>query len=192
MSVIQLEDCLLRQLCDVGRIFFIVCDRILDTGRDEKVLLPEAQFLSFIGAVIRIEDSGQLVRKSALFHDRIVVLVIRSDCPGIPEKHRIDDPVPMADDRNLIRNSQNLEAVPVNKVIPLFPVIVDLFHPAAKTNDPGFFRMTDLEGISLINPVIRELSLISVYDGLPEQTVVITNAAADRTVAEGGERFHKA
>ena len=187
MRVIHLKNHLLRELCDLVMALLVVRDCGLNAGRCKKVFLHDAQFLPGISAVIRIEDTGQLLRKTPLLHDRIVITFPGCNGFRIPKAERIDDFVPVTHDGNVIRYSQNCTAAFVDKSISSCPGILNRIHIAAEAHHPCLFRMPDLKGITSVEPDIGLFHLESVHNRLAEQAVMITDSTADCTVTESGE-----
>ena len=75
MGVIQLNLVKLREIVPVGVIKLEALNNILNGTAAEEVLLLESQLLALPGAVIRVEDTSDVL-SSLSFHDRLVILSI--------------------------------------------------------------------------------------------------------------------
>ena len=106
---------------------------------------------------------------------------------GIPKTQRIDGIVLVAHDWHIIRHSHNRHIILVYK---LQRAIRHFLHIgiAVEFYIDGFIRLAVFPDKAILQPVIRNLYLISLNDFLLEQPVLVTNAAA---VPRQSQRCHR-
>ena len=77
MSIIHLEGCLIRQILQSAVLSQVLCESLLERGRDEEILLLQAKFLARIVVVVRVEDFGDCICKILLLDSLVIVAFIK-------------------------------------------------------------------------------------------------------------------
>ncbi len=148
--------------------------------------------------VVRIENFRDRAREVVLL-DRLVVLAAVEggqlelvDRLGVPDAERVDDAIFVADDRNVIRHREHGAVVLVDELVLAGRRVVLDPRVAAEAHFLLMLRALQLEGIDILQPVVRNLLLEAVFDLLLEHAVMIADAAAVSVIAERRQRIHEA
>ena len=183
MCVVELEDILLMKLSDVVVCLHVLLDRALKCGGHEEVLLFETQLLALDMVIAGIEDVADRAGQVLLFHGFLVLTSVkRVQLEAhyrlrVPDSQSIYKTVAVSDDRQVIGNS-------------LYSAVAFLFvHGAAVSVQIGgdisaevdflcILRSSQLQGIAVIQPVVRNFHLIAVSDLLLEHTVLVADTCA--------------
>ncbi len=183
MGIVELEGHLLIKVMDVIVFAHIFGHCFLDGGRDEEVLLLQAQFLTCIMIVVGIEHfhniPGQVL---LLYRLQVVPLVKRVKLEAIhrlcvPDPQGVHDPVAIPYNGKIKRNGLHRLVALLDKIV--LPILPETYiHIAAKLHNLGILRPAQFEGIALCQPVIRYLYLITVPDLLFEHAVAVADATA--------------
>ena len=190
MSIVHLEDCLLIELPDVAVMLFIFLDRCLKAGGYEEVLLFQTQLLTCHMVIVRVKHLYDIAGKVLLLHCLLIITLVERvqtkvhNGLRIPDTKGVYDVVVVSQDRHIVGNR-------LNRLISLMDEAVGacsgiIFHTdiSAEMYFLGIFRTAQFEGVSVLQPVIRNLNLESVLDLLLEHTVMITDAASVSTVVQ--------
>ena len=110
----------------------------------------------------------------------------------IPDAKGIDYIIAISNDRHVVRNSQYRLISLMNKVICLCICIINNFYMTAETNLFCILRTTQFEWVTIFQPVIRNLYLITVLDFLFEHTITVTNTAAICTISQSSQGIQEA
>ena len=190
MGIVHLEGCLLIELPDIRMESLVMRDRILHRSRDEEILLLQAQFLTCIMVIIRVQDLDDIPCKVLLLDSLLIITLIEGiqlevvDGFCIPYTECIDHMVVIADDRDIKRNCQYGLIVLLDESVAAGLLVVLNADISAELDLTGIFRSLQLEGISVLQPVIRSLDLVAVLDLLLEHTIAVSDSAAVCRVAQ--------
>ncbi len=133
--------------------------------------------------VIGVKNLTKLAGKILLLNSLLIVTLVEGIklealyrlC--IPDTKGVYNSVSIADNRQIIRNSLNDLIAFLLKCSSASLIGVHIYI-AAKLNLLGVLISSKLEGISVLQPGVRNLNLISILDLLTEHTVFITDSAA--------------
>ena len=199
MRVVHVEDCLFMQLADVFVIAFVPGDRRLQAGRDKEILLFQTQLFSGHIIIVRIQHTRDRTGQVFLLYRFLIIPFIKRlqleilDGFRIPDPERVDDAVSIPDDRQVIRNSHDRTIVDLTEMVASRLFIIIHFDIAAEPDLFGIFRTFQFKRIAAVfQPAVRFLHLLSVFDTLPEHTVVITDPAAICGIAQRGKGIQEA
>jgi hypothetical protein len=175
----------------------VAADDVLQRGRDEEVLLSQAELLAREHAVAGIEDPADVLGSGARLDGRDVVALVEFpeieflDGPSSPEAERVDGRRGVARHRRVVGRGEHVPGVH-----PFLHEATVLVHPGADVAeelDPEpVARAGDLPGIPVAEPAVRHLYLRSVDDALMEDAVVVAEAVAVGGIAERGQRVQEA
>ena len=164
--------------------FLIFRDQRLQTCRNKEILLFQTKFFSRIMIVIRIEYINDQFCKVLLLYRFMIISSVEfiqlkvCNCFGIPHTKCIHNMVSVSYDRHIIRDCKN------RFIIFLYEFCFSCFRIFLKTNistKADFLCIlfsSDLERISLFQPVIRHFHLISVFNLLLKHSVTITDSTS--------------
>ncbi len=186
MRVIQLNGIAIRKFFVIIAILFCkVPEDCLKGCAGEEILLFQAQALSLLGAVIRVQDGRNAFRQSLFLHGcRIFLLVEKLKTEWVnrfrlPEAERVDCLSPITNHRHIIRDSIDVLVAQNDKYFFIFPA-----HAPRIT--PG-------------KPVIRFFVLKAVAEALLKKAVAVTDSKAHKrdilccsAVEEAGGKTSKA
>ena len=196
MGVVHVEDHLLRKPVDVLVGLHVLLYRPLEGGGHEEILLSETELLSGHVVVIGIEYVHDGLCQAGLLHRSLIVALIELlqleglDGLRIPYPQGVDHSIVIAHDGDIIGNGIYGLIALMDKVVP---VSVPLYlHIASEADLAGILRPLDLEGVAVLQPVIRLLHLKTVLDLLLEESVLVTDAAAVGRIVQGGQGIQEA
>ena len=190
MGIIKLEGYLLMELPDVIVLTHIFRNRRLHGCGDEEILLFQAQLLTGIMVIVRIQHLHDIPCQILLLHRFLIITFVKGIqleavhrlC--IPDAQCIDNTVTVTDDRKIVRNGTHCLIAFLLKI--LSAVLIHVYiHIAAEPNLLGIFRSAQLKRIAVLQPVIGHFNLKSVSDLLFEHTVAVTDTAAVGSVSKG-------
>lgn len=79
MSIVQLNGSLFWEILPSSfSVFFKSSDDILKSGANEEILLFQSEFFSFIGRVIRIQHTGNILSSLSGFNGLVIVSFIET------------------------------------------------------------------------------------------------------------------
>ena len=198
MRIVDVESDFLRQLAHVRAVDALeVLDGILERCADQEVFLHQAQLLAVIGVVLRIKHLGNLRRDGIAVLGRAVVIaggellqveVLRQN--STPRAQTIDNVAAIAENRQIIRNGDDILRVLDGDVISAADPVFDQLTAEADLNRVALRR--DFPRIAVGQPLIRNLDLLTVYNALTEQTVLIADGAAHRRQIQRRQRIQEA
>ena len=198
VRIVDVEGNLLRQQIHVGAVDALeVLQGVLQGRGDQEVLLHQAQLLAVVGVVFRIEDLGDLSSDGVAVLGGAVVIaggeLLQVEVlgqHGAPHAQAVDDLVVVAEDRQIIRHSDDVFGILQGDIVlAAHPVFRDA---AAETDGHSVALGRNLPGIAVGQPLIRHLDLLAVNDALTEQTVLVADGAAHGRQIQGGERIQEA
>ena len=197
VRVVELEDDPLGQVAYVEVGGLGVLDEVVQAARDEEVLLLKSQLLALRSGVLGVEHLGDVLGEGLAAHRlRIVAGVenveVEGPCrPGAPQAQGVDDAVLVAGDHVVVTDAEDVPAVdPLDAVAAC---LVDIpFRMPAEVHRDFHLRVRDLPGVAHREPVVRDLDLAAVDEGLLEDAVFVAQAIADAGGAHGRHRVDEA
>ena len=147
--------------------------------------------------VVRIEDFCDSAGKILLLDSLIIMSLVEgrqlevNDRLGIPDTERIDYAVLVSHDRNIVRYRANRGIILIDIAVLADRRVVLNAGISAETDLVRVLRSLQLEGIAVLQPVIRNFFLETVLDLLLEHAVVITDSAAVCVITAGRKGLHK-
>ena len=172
--------------------FFIFLDCLLNTGRYEEILLFQSKLFTTVMIVVRIKYVNDIFRQILLLY-RMKIIAFIEGCQVkflnrlcIPDSQGIDDVVAVTNDRNIIWYGMNCLITVMDKTVSLtfrIPLDPDI---TAKLDSLSIFWTFNFKRITVFQPVIRHLHLITVTDLLLKHTVFITDTAAIHRIIQCG------
>ena len=198
MGIVHLENCLLIELPDVAVMLFIFLDRCLKAGGYEEVLLFQTQLLTCHMVIVRVKHLYDIAGKVLLLHCLLIITLVERvqtkvhNGLRIPDTKGIYDVVVVSQDRHIVGNRLNRLVSLMDEAVGSCSGIIFHTDISAEMYFLGIFRTAQFEGVSVLQPVIRNLNLESVLDLLLEHTVMITDAASVSTVVQCRQRIQEA
>ncbi len=197
MRVVHLENNLLRQLMNVVISGHELLQRALDRSGNKEILLLQPQFLSLNMIVAGVQNLADRASKVLLFNRLLIIALVEGiqmeavDRLRVPDAERIHKAVSVTDDRHVIRNRLDCVITFLTENRP--SVLIHMAgHIAAEMNFLCILGSSELERISVLEPVVRNLDLISVADLLLEHAVAVADAAAVSRIVQRGEGIEEA
>jgi hypothetical protein len=177
-------------------VFLVAAQDVLHRGRDEEVLLLEAQLLALEGVVVRVEDLRDVLRLHLAFDRADVVAGVelaKVEVPARlrrPQAERVDGAVAEAGDRRVVGHGEDVFGVePVDAQLA---VLVDArLHAAVQLDREEIVRPRDLPGVAVLEPGVGHLGLGTVDDALVEDAVLVADAVAVGRHAQRRERVEE-
>ena len=172
-------------------------DGSLDACGNEEILLFQTQLFSCIMVVIRIQHFHNVFSQVFLFYSFVVFSLIKKVKTEVCNRLRIPDTKGIYDfiiisyDRHIIRNCQYRLIALLHKTGPACSMVVFRIYITAEFYFFCIFRTAQFKGIAVFQPVVRNLYLITVFDFLLKQTVMVTDTAAVSAVAQGSQRIQE-
>ena len=165
-------------------LFLIFFNCRLYTGRNEEVLLFQTKLFTCIMIIIRIKNITNILCQCFLFYRFSVFTFVKfiqlefADWLCIPDTQSIYDFIVISYDWHIIWNSQNRLVTFLNEMVSSCCRIIFYAYITAEFYFFCIFRTTQFKRISVFQPVIRYFYLISIFNFLFEQTIMITNTAS--------------
>ncbi len=192
MGVVNVDDDALGEVGPIRAVVPLVgSDNTLHSGRNEEILLLQAESLAFGMVVLGIEYLGNYLRKLFLFHGGKVLALseqihIQRFCgTSCPQPQRINCLTAIASDGYVVRYS--LDRLITLMFVHQAPVFQAGLYPAAKAHRFRLFGDADFPAVTTLKPRIRNFHLISIHDPLAKQAVLIANTAAVSVKTKRGE-----
>ena len=179
VGVIELDGVVLCKTAQVRTVLSnVVVNNGLQRRRAEEVLLANTQNLTFKGRVVRVKNTRDI--HGALAVDNRVGKALRIECVvvelfhglGLPQTQSIDVLGAVTGNRHVIRNRSNGQIRIANNALFLFA--------------------TNNEGVALLHPRIRVLSLEAIIEELLEQSVTVQDAVTGNGQVQGRARIKEA
>ena len=183
MGIVQLERNLLIEFMDIVMLSHVLLYSFLYGGGNEEVLLLQTQLLTCIVIVVGIQNLYDITCQVLLLYRLLVVtLVKRIQLEAlyrlrIPDTQGVYNTVAIAHDGEIKRNRLNGLIALLGKYVSA--VLIGM-HTDIATEFHNFriLRSAQFERITIHQPVIGNLYLITVADLLLEHTITITDTAA--------------
>src|SRR5699024_3527572 len=147
--------------------------------------------------VIWIQHFHNVFRKVFLFYSFVVFTLVKKvqteicDRLCVPDTKGIYDFIIVPNNRHIVRNCQYGLVPLLYKMSSSCSIIILYVYIAAEFYFFRIFRTAQFKGIAVFQPVIRNLYLISVFNFLYEQTIMITNTAAIGTIPQCCQRIQE-
>ena len=184
MGVVDVDGHIAVEFIDTFVVFLLImADDALEAGRYEEVFLHQAQAAAVFIAVVRIEETGNLLD---------AVLIAEGPAPvaegqflvelfprvfSAPQAQRVDRVVVIADDGHIIRDGADRRILFVDTFQAAVFVRAHV-GIAAEADIDSLVDFLDFPGIAVDQPVVRQFYLLVVDDALVEQAVLIADAVA--------------
>ena len=169
-------------------------NHVLQRAAHEEELLLEAEGLALDDLVVRVEHLGDVLRMHLVLDRAVVIAVVeggeieRLDRLGLPEPEVVAGAHAVAEDRSVVGHALD-DGVrnPAHAVTAL--LIGPRLGAAAELHLVGDFGPGDLPRIAQAQPLVGDLHLPAVLDGLVEDAELVTDAVADGRHFERGQRI---
>ena len=179
VGVVELNGVVLGEAVQVGAVVtHVVLDDLLQGGGAEEVLLAHAQDLALERGVVGVQDTGD-VHGALTVDDRVGealgvegVVVELFDGFGLPQTQGTHVLGAVAGDRDVVGDGAHGQV--------------------GVGDDAGALFAAGDEGVALLHPRIRVLSLEAVVEELLEQTVAVQDAVAAHGQIQGGAGVQEA
>ena len=178
VGVIQVDGYLVRQVV-IGLMQQIVAvQNILHRGRDEEILLAQAQLAAGVGRVVRIEDAGDVFGVVLiLYRGEVVALVKLTEvnfATGLraPQTQRVGGVGVKAGDNLIVGFGNDLFRLYPAGFLPL------LLNAAAEAHFIAGVVALKLPRVTVLQPVVRGLFLPAIDDILFKHPVVVADPVA--------------
>ena len=183
MSVVELNDDLLRELVKRFVLLFIATKNVCDRARDEEVLLLETQHLAFKSSIIGVQNLGDTLRIYLLFHRAPVIALVEQPQVEIlrrlcaPKSQRINVVALVANDKRIMRDAEDvLRVKPLDALAPL--LVAMGFHTPIEAHGLREVVAWDLPRAAELQPRVTSFYLATVFYLLFEDTVLIADSVA--------------
>ena len=194
MRVVELDGPFLVELVQRAFQQQVDADHVLQRAAREEELLLEAQGLALEDLIVRVEDLGDVLRMHLVLDGAVVIAVVeggeieRLDRLGLPEPEMVAGADAVAENRRVIGHAHD-DGVrdPAHAVMPLF--IGPRLGAAAELHLVGDFGPGDLPRVAEAQPLVGDLHLPAVLDGLVEDAELVADAVADGRHFERGHRI---
>ena len=177
---------------------FIVVHCGLDTCGNEEILLLQTKLLARIVIIIRVKHLYNILCQVLLLHRLLIISLIKGiqmeliDRLRIPDTKGVHHIVAIAYHRHIVRYCQHRLIALLNKIISLLLLVIFHTDITAEFYFRRIFRTADLKRIAVLQPVIRNLLLITVLNLLLEHPVTVPDAAAVSRISKGRKRIQEA
>ena len=155
---------------------FVGAQDVLQRRAREEVLLLDAQTLALDGAVVRVEDAGDVLGTVFLRERALVILRVervKVELPlglALPETERCNVVGMIADDRRIVRHGEH--------------------GLVGEADADGVLLAAEAPGIAVLFPVVGGFLLRAVFKALLEKTEAVAQAVAAQRHAAGGGAVH--
>jgi len=175
---------------------FISSNDIVDGGGAEEVLLLQSELLTGIGGIIWIKDTGDVFGILSLTNSTVVITGVElveikvASCSGFPKSQVVGVISVETWNWGIISHSDDLlTTLPVGS---LGVTVLVLVGDTIESNMIGNILSFDLPWVSVIEPEIWNFGLISIFNNLLENTVVVSNTITPSWNFKGSERINEA
>ena len=184
VRVVGVDADVLAEVLPVGpELALVGAQDRLQAGRDEQVLLLEAQHAAVLAGVVGVEDRGDGLDVGAELVGAGVVAGVEGvevEVLGVglrrPQAQLVHDLAAVADDGHVIGNgADNLSALLREPELAVLLVADDL---PAKAHEHGAAVLAGLPGEPAREPVVGALDLAAALDVLAEEAVAVAHAVA--------------
>ena len=184
MGIVNLDANLVGKTVQVIMSLHVVAHDALYTGRYKEILLNQAEPFSLVGAVLRIEELGNLVDVIPELLTLLDLIIGQGSVVGevlaclcIPQAQGIYGAILVADNRHIIRHGSYLGIALMHGSGGT--IIVDAhICLTIETNLYGLVWLPEFPGKAISQPVIRNLYLLVIDNLLLKEAVLITDTAA--------------
>ena len=159
-------------------------------------MLLKSEFLASIGRIVGIKNAGDILGRLSLVDGTIIITLVESVKIEVSLRPRSPQPEIVAivgiesRDRSVISHGNDFGAAfPVCPLGVTIPVGVGV---AIEPNLVGDILPLNLPWITLSQPKIRNLTLVTIFKGLSEDTILISNTVAPGRNLKSGERIKEA
>ena len=178
-------------------MFFKMAHNALQSGRNKEIFLHQPQLAPFIGSIVRIQETGNLLGLVLVLQGPAVIPVTKLVIhvfPGIlrfPQPQGIHDPVLVTQNGYVVRYG------PHGIVMFMDADQLSVFagtHVSfpAKPDIHGLIRFFYFPRESVAKPGIRQFHLLPVDNSLIKQPVLVTDTASVSRQAQGRHGINKA
>ena len=189
VSVIKLDSHLVGELAPSSLGLLETPDNVMQGSSTPEVLLLQAELLASLEIIIRVEDSGDglctlLVRNGAFIITSIELLEVKLSAAGLarPKSKVVRRLGSIARDGHIIGNGLDNFAI-FPGMHDLAALILVLANAAIKLNVDRNFVTREFPGI-IIEPVVGDLHLVSVYDLLLEDSIAVSQSVSPSRVVQ--------
>lgn len=193
MSIVKLDLVEIREPGEVISMLVLVSSNdIIHGGRAEEVLLLKSELLTGIGGVVGVEDGGNVLGVLSILDGSVIVGRVELveiegvSWSGSPQSQSVCVIGVETWDGVIVGHGDDLlAALPVGSLGTAIHVFLGV---SVESNIIDDILSLNLPRVTLVEPEIWDLTLISILDDLLEDTVVVSNTISDSWDLEGGER----
>ncbi len=197
MRIIELYADSIRKFGDRAAGLFKAASQIADSACDQEVLLNQSQLFALCDCVGRVEHFRDCFGANFVLDGLLEIARVErghvevARCTGREQSQRVNRLPAVADDRQVVRNADDLLPVRPHRVV----VSVDIpgvLNVTIERNRHRFVRSLDQPRSITGHPVVGRLTLHAAFDELPEQAVFVVDAVAVSRHAKRRERIEEA
>ena len=191
VCIVELDGNLLAKIVQRRMVLQMGFHNGMHTGTDKEIFLFQAQILSFLSGIIRINI------QTDRFHIRKILAIIPVTRRNIrrfctPQTQCIHRLCMGTDHRHVIWHSKYMAGVAMPEMHITIFIITDL-NLAIELHIHGMLEFADLPRIANPHPHIRHFYLLTIFiDKLTEQPCPVADAVAIYHIVLTGSRVHKA
>ena len=149
-----------------------ILDGVLQRGAGEEVVLLEAEHFALVVLILGIEHFGDHLGYLHFLHGLEVFALaeVRQIQIGAaarrPGAKRVDTVVVVADHGHIV--GHGIDLIGVHELENLAAVFLGFLHVAVELHGAGVFGAGDLPDVAVLQPVVRQLHLLSLHQLLAE------------------------
>jgi hypothetical protein len=197
MSIIKLDLIFVSKLGEsIVVSIFISSNDIVDGGGAEEVLLLQSEFLTSISVIIRVKNTRDVLGILSLSNGTMIITGVELveiegvSWSGFPKSQVVGIVSVETWNWGIVGHSDDLlAALPVGS---LGVTVLVFVRNTIESNLIGDILSLNLPWISMIQPKVRNFSLISISNNLLENTVIVSNTISPSWNFEGGKRIDEA
>ena len=187
MGVVQVDADLGRQVAEVLMGLAVAAQQILHAGADEEIFLVQAQLAPGGRGVVRVQHTADILRVVFALHSRKIIAPVESaeidfvGGLGRPQAQGVGGLRVVAGDDGVVGHGLYL--------IGADPLVKPFFfhHVTAELHPVHHFGAGKFPWVALRQPIVGNLDLPSVHNGLAEHAVVVADTV---TKARDIQRSH--
>lgn len=175
---------------------FISSNDIVDGGGAEEILLLQSELLTGISGVVWVKDTGDVFGILSLANSTVIITGVElveiegASWSGFPKSQVVGVISVETWNWGIISHSDDLlAALPFGS---LGVTVLVLVGDTIESNIIGNILSFDLPWVSVIKPKVWNFSLISIFNDLLENTIVVSNTITPSWNFKGSERIDEA
>ena len=184
VRVVRVDAHALAEVLPVGaEVLLVAAQDGLQTGRDEEVLLLEAQDAAVLARVVGVQDhrdglnvGAELARLGVVAGVEGVQVEVLGGGLGAPQAQLVHDLAAVADDGHVVGHGAHEVAALLGE--PELLAVLVAHDVPAKAHEHGGGVLAGLPGEAVREPVVGALDLAAALDVLVEEAVAVAHAVA--------------